>query len=48
MEAFGDGLGRSLGTRCGRRFVFLRDFDGRSWDSKMDAGNLLGKANRAW
>ena len=46
MEAFGDGLGRSLGTSCGRRFVFLSDFDGRSWDSEMDAGNLLGKANR--
>ena len=25
--------------------MFLRDFDGRWWDNKMDAGDLLGKAN---
>ena len=35
----------SLGTSCGRRYVFLRDFDGRWWDNKMQAGDLLGKAH---
>jgi len=25
--------------------VFLRDFDGRWWDNKMQAGDLLGKAH---
>ena len=24
---------------------FCGDFDGRWWDDKMDAGDLLGKAN---